>query len=57
MTFIPYHLDLIDNSMLTESEIHYLNLYNERIIELYGDKVSSENSYFWKNTKFIDYFE
>ncbi len=51
MTFIPYHRDLIDTSILTEEEIEYLNSYNQRIIVLYGDRICKDNTYFWYNTQ------
>ncbi|ORD98549.1 AMPP1 [Hepatospora eriocheir] len=53
MTYVPYHLDLIDFKLLSNKEIEYLNSFNRQIKISLKDKIPSNNDYFINNTKEI----
>ncbi|ELQ75203.1 Xaa-Pro aminopeptidase [Trachipleistophora hominis] len=56
MTFVPLQLNLLDDSLLTDEEVEYLNKYNENVRNILGEYLYDEKEKEWliNNTRFFN---
>ena len=56
MTYLPYQISLIDENLLEDDEIEYLNEYNSKVKELLLPflKSKEEKEYLQRNTEKLD---
>lgn len=55
MTFVPLQLNLIEETLLNDEEVEYLNKFNENVKNILGEFIIDEEEREWliKNTEFF----